>query len=155
MAQWLTFSFCLNACCSKRAVPAIACLYHCTSLQVCAHLPPTLAAPTSNTQLFLPWLCCSSKFRSVFSSLEEVCSYQLQVAIKVGVEWATTAPRITWWKQKASSWTNSYKKRYICINFYCDFPFNSWIIQRDIFNFPNVCLCLAIFLLSISFFFFF
>lgn len=35
-------------------------------------------------------------------------------------------------------------------NFYCDFPFNLCIIQKDIKKFPDLCLCFAIFLLSFS-----
>ena len=60
ITQWLTFSFCLDAQHSKRAAKGIICVCHCTSLQVCACLPSPAPAvlPTSDTELFLPWLYC-------------------------------------------------------------------------------------------------
>ena len=76
IAQWLTFSFCLDAQHSKRAARGSVCVCPSTSVQICACLPSPAPAvlPTSNTSLFLPqpWGCIAAQCSSVFSSLEEI-----------------------------------------------------------------------------------
>ena len=60
IAQWLTFSFCLDAQHSKRAARGSVCVCPSTNVQICACLPSPAPAvlPTSNTSLFLPWSYC-------------------------------------------------------------------------------------------------